>query len=247
MVVRTVKEVSNVASISVRTLHYYDEIGLLVPSEFTDKGYRLYTEADLMKLQQILFFKEIGFELKQIKEIMERSDFDTQYALEKQKKVLELKKDRLEKMIKIINDNLKGEKNTNLEVFDMSEIKKAQAQYEEEVKARWGETDAYKESARRTKQYTEADWKDIQETMGDIFKKLSEYRGQDVSNQEVQNLVAQWQTFISQKFYHCTDEILRGLGQMYVVDERFMKNIDLHGEGTAQFISDAIAYYCENK
>lgn len=235
------------ASISVRTLHYYDEIGLLVPSEFTDKGYRLYTEADLMRLQQILFFKEIGFELKQIKEIMGSSDFDTQYALEKQKQVLELKKDRLEQMIQIIEDNLKGEKKINLEVFDMDEIKKAQVKYAEEVKARWGQTEAYKESATKMKDYTKSDWQGIQEAMGTIFEKLAAHRGQDVSAPEVQSLIAEWQLFISQKFYHCTDELLRGLGEMYVADERFMKNIDVHGAGTAQFMRDAIAYYCEHK
>lgn len=242
---RTVHEVEKLAGVSVRTLHYYDEIGLLRPSKITDAGYRLYDDTALARLQQILFFRELDFPLAKIREILDNPAFDQQRALRSHKELLLLKKQRLERLITLVDSTLKGESDMSFKEFDMSEIEKAQKQYAEEAKQRWGTTDAYTESTKRTSSYNKEDWARISEEGDKIFKALAAHMGEDPSSPAVQKLVADWQDYISRNFYACTREILAGLGEMYVCDERFQKNIDKHGKGLAQFLSDAIKVYCK--
>jgi DNA-binding transcriptional MerR regulator len=240
----TVKQVAKLTGITVRTLHYYDEISLLTPSTITEAGYRLYDDENLERLQQILFFREIDFELKDIKAILDNPDFDKVKALEKHKKLLELKRNRMEKLITLVDKTLKGEKEMSFKEFDMSEIKKVQEEYKEEAKERWGDTDAYKESNRKTSKYGKEDWAEISKDSARIYKGFSDNMDKEVSSPEVQNFVQEWQKHITKYFYNCTKEILAGLGEMYVADERFTKNIDKYGEGLAEFMSKAIYYYC---
>ena len=129
--------------------------------------------------------------------------------------------------------------------FDTSEIDALREQYAEEAKARWGNTDAYRESTKRAAKWTEADKKRMEAESGEIFSGFAALVGTDPADARVQTLVARWKAFISESYYDCTDEILAGLGQMYVADERFMKNIDKFGAGTAKLMSDAIAFYCK--
>ncbi|WMJ23862.1 MerR family transcriptional regulator [Paludicola sp. MB14-C6] len=242
---KTVHEVSKLTGISIRALHYYDEIGLLKPSEYTNVGYRLYDTADLERLQQILFFKELDFPLKEIKNIFEQPSFDKTDALKKQKELLILKQNRLSQLIDLINLNLEGGNNMSFKEFDMSEIEAAQKQYAVETKERYGKTKAYQESVEKTSKYNHSDWKNVGLAAEKIYQGFIGAMNQDVASEEVQKLVADWKDYITKYFYECTNEILAGLGEMYVADERFTKNIDQHKKGLAQFMSQAIKEYCK--
>lgn len=241
---KTVKEVSELAGVSIRTLHYYDEIGLLHATQLTDAGYRLYSEENLLTLQQILFLKEMGFELKKIKEIMENEHYDQAQALMKQRKLLKLKEERIQGIIKLIDAQLENKHTVDLTVFNKKEIENMQNEYEKEARERWGSSEAYKQSEKKTKAYTKEDWNKVTEEANTIFKAFAQHVGEPVESNEVQQLVGAWQKHISKYFYDCTLEILEGLGMMYVQDERFMNNIDAHGTGTAKLMSEGIAYYC---
>ena len=128
--------------------------------------------------------------------------------------------------------------------FDTGELDAMREQYAEEAKARWGNTDAYRESTRRVAKWTDEDRARMEQRSGEIFSGFASLVGTDPSDERVQALVARWRSFISESYYDCTTEILAGLGQMYVADERFTNNIDRYGEGTAKLMSDAIAVYC---
>lgn len=243
---KKVSEVSKLAGISVRTLHYYDEIGLLVP-KIMENGYRLYDDECLEVLQQILFFRELGFSLKEIKSILDNPDFDRDDALQKHKHLLQLKRNRLDELIDLVDKSLKGERNMSFKEFDMTEIEKYKTEYGKEAQERWGHSDAYKQSRKKTAKYTKDDWQRIMGESAEIFGQFYELKDLDVSDSRVQEQVQNWKEYITKYFYDCTDDILLGLSQMYVADERFTKNIDKYGEGVAEFMSNSIKYYCENK
>ena len=236
-----IKEFAEFTGVSVRTLHYYDEIGLLEPA-FVDRatGYRYYNENSLLRMQQILFYRELDFSLKRIEEILSAPDYDKNKALAEQKALLTLKKQRLERLIDAIDSAAKGENVMN--AFDNSEFEK----YKDEAKEKWGKTDAYKQHQEKTKGYSKQKWNDLAEGMDQIMAEfaLCMRNGEAASSQEARHLVQRLQGHITENYYHCTDQILAGLGQMYVADERFRSNIDKHGDGTAQFIRDAIEVYC---
>ncbi len=243
-----INEASKLSGVTVRTLHYYDEINLLKPSKIADSGYRIYSEKDLEKLQQILFFRELEFSLANIKQIMSDENYDKIKALKNHKKLLKQKRDRLNTLIDLCEHTLKGKNDMSFKQFDMSEIENAKKQYAKEVKEKWGKTDAYAQSKAKTDKYTKADWQNISEEMAEIFGQFAELKksGTTPENEKAQALVKTWQNHITDNFYTCTNEILQGLGEMYTADERFMNNVDKHGEGTAQFISQAIEVYCLN-
>ena len=242
----TVKEFANLSGVSVRTLHYYDEIGLLKPSFVDDQtGYRFYDEISLERMQEIMFYRELEFSLKRIQEILSSPNYDTRKAFEEQKRLLTLKKERLERIISAVDHAMKGE--NVMKVFDNNEFEKSCNQYEAEVKEKWGHTDAYTEYANKSKGYSKekyASLADGMEQMMGAFALCME-KGEKPDAAEAQELVKKLQNFITENYYTCTNEILSGLGQMYVGDERFMKNIDKHGKGTAQYISEAISVYCK--
>ena len=239
---RTVKEVSKITGVSVRTLHHYDAIGLLNPTKVTDAGYRLYDDTALSRLQTILLFRELQFSLKEIKAILDNPEFDASDALEQQIKLLELQHKRLEKLISFarrIRD--KGVTTMNFEVFDTTEIE----QYKAEAKAKWGGTKAYQQYEEKAAGRSDFEDKEIADLFMALFAELGSLRHLSPAAKEVQEKVASLQKFITENYYECTDEILSGLGQMYVADERFKKNIDkAGGEGTAEFVSQAISKYC---
>ena len=134
-----------------------------------------------------------------------------------------------------------------MSAFDNSEYEAARQQYEDEAKQRWGDTDAYKESQAKTAGYSKEKWNDVLAGMNGVFAEFSECKncGESADSETAQRLVKKLQDYITANFYHCTDDILAGLGQMYVCDERFKKNIDSHGEGTAEFVAEAIKIYCK--
>ena len=236
-----IKEFAKFSGVSVRTLHYYDEIGLLPPA-FVERttGYRYYDENSLLRMQEILFYRELDFSLKSIGEILSSPHHDTQRSLEEQKKLLTLKKERLERLISSIDAAMKGE--NIMEAFDNSKFET----YKAEAQEKWGKTDAYKEHAEKTKHYSQEKWNDLADGMDRIMAQFAVCmrNGAAPASAEAQSLVKSLQEHITANYYHCTKEILAGLGQIYVADERFQNNIDKHGKGTAAFIRDAIQVYC---
>lgn len=239
-----IKELADLSGTTVRTLHHYDEIGLLSPSRKGDGGYRSYTEADLARLQEILFFRELDFPLRDIKEILQHPDYDRTEALKRQRLLLLAQRKRLDKLIRLTEQSMKGTNTMNLQEFDMSEIETAKKEYAAEAKQRWGNTDAYAQSEAKTNRYTASDWQGISGEMGEIFAAFAALVGTDPASAEATALVQRWQAHITKNFYECSNEILAGLGLMYTADERFTQNIDQYGEGTAQFICEAIAAFC---
>lgn len=247
-----VKELAEIVGVSVRTLHHYDEINLLKPEYISESGYRLYIDKNLERLQQILFFKEIGFSLGEIKIILDDSSFDRKKALYSHKELLLKKKERIEEIIKTVERTIssieKGQKmkeKAMFKGFDMSEIEKHKEIYSEEVKEKWGNTSAYKESNLKTSNYNKDDWKKITESMGVIYKKIADNMDKGIYDPLIQEAVGEWRQHITDNFYNCTPEIFRGLGNMYVDDNRFTKNIDKYRSGLAVFLRDAMNYYCD--
>lgn len=238
-----INEVAKLTGITVRTLHYYDEIGLLKPSVVTEVGYRIYEKEDLEVLQQILFFRELDFSLKDIKDIMTNLNYDKNEALKRHKEMLLEKKKHLENLIDLVEKTMKGEKNMSFKEFDTTEIEESKKKFAEEVKQRWGNTEAYKESEEKTSAYDKAKWQALNDEGTEILKEFAENRQLPPDSEKVQKLVKKWQNYITKNFYKCTDEILAGLGIMYSQDKRFTENIDRNGTGTVEFMSKAIEIY----
>ena len=236
-----IKEFAEFTGVSVRTLHYYDEIGLLPPA-FVDRstGYRFYDENSLLRMQEILFYRELDFSLKSIQEILSSPNYEKDRALKEQKQLLTLKKERLERLISAIDGAMKGENVMN--AFDNSEFEKHKA----EVKEKWGKTEAYKEHSEKTKNYSNGKWNDLAQEMDQIMAEFAfcMKNGEAPDSAGAQHLVKMLQNHITQNYYNCTNQILAGLGEMYVADERFRNNIDKHGDGTAAFVCEAIRIYC---
>lgn len=240
-----INDLAKLTGVSVRTLHYYDEIGLLSPVCVDEQnGYRIYDETSLERMQEILFYRELDFSLKSICEILSSPDYDKQKALAAQKKLLTLKKERLERLIDAIDNAQKGA--NIMRAFDNSEFETARKQYETEAKEKWGNTAAYREHTPKTKNYSKEHWQNLGDDMNNILAEFAFCRqnGSTPDSDDARTLVKKLQNHITDNYYTCTNEILAGLGQMYVGDERFRNNIDNHGEGTAQFISEAINFYC---
>ena len=223
----------------MRTLHYYDEIGLLKPSEVdAQTGYRFYDGNSLKRMQEILFYRELDFSLKTVAEILSSPDYDKQQALSRQRRLLLAKKERLEQLIMAIDSVEKGEgfmKSKN-------EYEVLKSQYAEEAKQRWGNTAAYKEFEQRHTDHSQA-----AALIDAVFEKFAELNRAGVSpeSEPAKITVEKFQQCITDNFYTCTDDILKGLGRMYVADDRFRENIDRHGEGTAEFVSGCIKSYCK--
>lgn len=241
-----IKELAKLTGVSVRTLHYYDEIGLLKPA-FVDEqnGYREYDDNSLERMIEILFYRELDFPLKSIAEILSSPDYDKTQVLRKQKELLTLKKERLENLISALDKAEKGEISMN--TFSKNDYETARKQYADEAKQRWGNTEAYKESELKTAGYSADKRNEVTEGLNKVFLEFSVAlkNGESPENEAVQLLVKKLQAYITDNFYTCTTEILAGLGQMYVADERFKNNIDKSGSGTAEFVSEAIKIYCK--
>ena len=237
-----IQEFARLTGVSVRTLHYYDEIELLVPACVDkDTGYRYYDQASLLRMQEILFYRELDFSLKSIGQILSSPNYDAKQSLSEQRNLLILKKERLERLISAIDHAMKGE--NVMSAFDNSKFDA----YKAEARQRWGNTDAYREHAERTKNYSKTKWNELAGEMNEIFAEfaLCMKNGETPDSAEVQNLVKALQDHITGNYYPCTNEILAGLGQMYAADERFRSNIDGNGDGTARFVSEAIEAYCK--
>lgn len=236
-----VKEVARLTGVSVRALHHYDEIGLLVPSSHTDAGYRLYDDRDLLRLQQILIGRELGLPLEEIKRSLDDPHFDRQAALRKQRRELEKSAARAAAMLRAVDaalaafategertmtDMSKDEITALFEGFDPS-------QYESEVNERWGTTDAYEESARRTSKYTQADWERYKAEADAILNHAARLFRSGVSPREAEAgaVAERHRLSIDRWFYPCSPGMHAGLADLYEADARFTQNIDKYTPG----------------
>lgn len=241
-----IRDFAEMTGVSVRTLHYYDEIGLLKPSAVDGQnGYRDYDADCLARMQEILFYRELDFSLKDIAAILAAPDYDKQAALHAQKHLLTLKKERLERLITALDDAMKGE-SISMNVFDKSQLEAQRRAYAQEARDKWGSTDAYREHEEKTKGYSAEAWDSVTDGMDALMAEFAACRKNSSApdSDAAQALVKRWQDYITAHFYTCTMEILAGLGEMYAADERFAANIDRHGEGTAMFMREAIRAYC---
>lgn len=240
---KTVHEVSKLAGISIRTLHHYDAIGLLSPTEVTEAGYRLYDDAALERLQCILLFKELEFPLKDIKEILDSPTFERNKALNQQIELLKLKKEHIENLIGLATGiQLTGVKKLmDFEAFDTRKID----EYAKQAKESYGSTPAYKEFEEKSKDRTREQEKQLGIGIMNIFADFGKLLTHEPGNTEVQEKVAELRAYITEHFYNCTPEILSGLGEMYSVGGSMTENINNYaGEGTAEFAANAIRIYC---
>ncbi len=238
-----IKEFAAICGTTVRTLHYYDEIGLLKPAFVDDgNGYRWYDERSFERMQEIMFFRELGFSLKNILEILSSPDYDRIEAFRKQKELMIIKKMRIEKLIAALEAAETGGKITDMSVFDNNSYESLRQEYAAEAEARWGGTQAYREYNSKTKNYSQSQWSEAGSGMELIFSKFADLMklGCLPGDADALSIAAELQAFITEHFYQCTDEILYGLGEMYCADERFRKNIDKWGEGTAEFAAESI-------
>ena len=238
----TVNEVSKLTGVSIRTLQYYDTIGLLKPAEYTESGYRLYDDTALERLQQILLFKELEFPLKEIKEIIDAPNFDRNKALEQQIELLTMKKDHLENLINFARGiKWLGVKQMDFTVFDTKKID----EYSKRAKEQWGKTPEYKEFEEKSKDWTDEYQQGMIKDFMQIFVEFGEMKSMDPADEKVQLQVKKLQDYITEHFYNCTKEILSCLGKMYSGGGEFTENIDkAGGEGTAEFSAKAIEIYC---
>ena len=235
---KTVHEVSELTGVSVRALHHYDTVGLLKPTAVTEAGYRLYDNAAIARLQSILLFRELEFPLKSIKAILDSPEFDARAAMLEQIKLLELRREQIDRLILLARETIEtGEINMDFSAFDKSEFER----YAAEAKQKWG----------GTAQYAEYDKKPQGEKLAAAdalmakFAEIGALRALSPDSAEAQSAVRELQSFITEHFYTCTNEVLAGLGLMYTADERFKSNIDsAGGSDTAEFIGKAIEIYC---
>ncbi len=239
----TVNEVSKLTGVSIRTLQYYDKIGLLHPAKYTESGYRLYDDAALEKLQQILLFRELEFPLREIKAIINNPNFDRSKALEQQITLLTLKKEHLENLIDLARGiKMIGVNKMDFTAFDTSKID----EYAAQAKSLWGNTPEYREFEEKNKNRTAQEEQSISTQMMSIFTEFGTMLELAPDAGKVQAQVKKLQDFITRNFYNCSDEILYSLGNMYAGGGDFTENIDkAGGEGTAEFVFQAIKIYCK--
>ena len=240
---KTVKEVSRLTGVSVRTLHHYDATGVLKPTRVTEAGYRLYDDTALARLQSILLLRQLQFPLKEIREILDAPGFDAMQALEQQIHLLELQRTHLDKLISHARHIQKtGVLSMDFSAFDTTQID----QYAAVAKAKWGKTDAYKEFQQKTSGQSKEQLQSTGDELMDIFAQFGMVRHQSPASEDAQALVAKLQNFITEHYYTCTKQILKGLAQMYIAGDSMTENIErAGGDGTAKFVHDAIEIYCK--
>ena len=241
----TVNEVSKLTGVSIRTLQYYDTIGLLTPIAHTESGYRLYDDTSLERLQQILLFRELEFPLKEIKGIIDAPNFDRNKALEQQIALLTMKKEHLENLISFAR-GIKGigVKYMDFKAFDTRKID----EYSKRAKEQWGQTAEYREFEEKTKNWTKEKEAAVTNEFMQIFVEFGQMKEMDPADEQVQQQVRKLQAYITEHFYTCSDKILCGLGRMYACGGELTENIDaVGGTGTAEFASKAMDIFYMNR
>lgn len=240
----TVGELSRLTGFTVRALRYYDEIGLVPPSARSDAGYRLYDDRDVLRLQQVLVLRELGVPLD---EVASAIDGDREQLLRKHRGALVDKRARLDQMLAAVDEALGAlEKGQTMQPIDVTKMFEGfdHKDYAEEAEQRWGQTEAFQESARRTATYGEAEWAEIRAESEAIYADLATQmrQGAAAGDAAVQAGVRAHRAHLERWFYPCPRAMHRGLAEMYVNDPRFRANLDKVTPGFAQFLRDAIVF-----
>jgi DNA-binding transcriptional MerR regulator len=240
-----VGEVAALAGVTVRTLHHYDRIGLLSPSERTPAGYRRYTASDLDRLHQVLVYRELGFPLEEVATLLDDPAADPVAHLRRQLALLRDRLDRTRAMVAAVEKEMEARTmgisltpEERFEVFGDNDP----SQYDTEVEERWGETDAYKESRRRTTSYTKDDWLRIKAEGADVERRFAEAlrSGVPADSERAMDVAEEHRQHIGRWFYDCPPEMHAGLGRMYVEDERFTAHYEEIAPGLALYVSTAV-------
>lgn len=243
----TVQQLATLAGVTTRTLHHYDEIGLLSPARNNSNGYRQYGESELLKLQQIMFFRELEFPLKEIQEIIKNPNFDMATALSDHRNLIEIKKKRMNALLKTIDKTLtKINKEKNMDDKELyAGFSKEEAEtYAKEAKERWGNTDAYKQSQERAKKMTKEDWARINTETDALLNKIVLNMDKGPKSSEVQAQIAKHYDSL-RTFYEPNIEMYRGLADMYVDDKRFSAFYQKYHKDLPAFMREAMRAYCD--
>jgi DNA-binding transcriptional MerR regulator len=239
-----VKEAAQIAGVSVRTLHHYDEIGLLVPQRRTAAGYRLYGEAELLRLQQICIGRELGLPLEEIRRALDDPGFDHVRALTKQRSWLVSRAQTTAAMIRAVDAALAMLEDPTENTMNAKELFEGfdSSKYEAEAKQRWGDTEAYATSKKRTSKFSAADWKRVSAEQTAIFTAAAAalQAGKPSEDQSVLDLAERHRQYIDRWFYPCSASLHCALAQMYENDSRFAETIDRFAPGLTQFLGAAI-------
>ncbi len=241
----SVGDVARLAGVTVRALHHYDEIGLLSPGGRTASGHRRYDEADLQRLQQLLFYRELGFGLDQVAELLDRPDADPVEQLSRQHALLEERAARLAAMADAVARTIQARKTgVSLTPEEMFEVFADfdPSQYADEAEERWGRTQAYQQSQARTSQYTKDDWVRLQAEAAEVNGRFAAAMAAGLApdSTEAMDAAEAHRRQISRNFYDCGYDIHRGLAQMYVEDERFTKTYEDVAPGLARYVHDTV-------
>lgn len=243
----TVKQLADLAFVSVRTLHFYDEVGLLKPAFTAKNGYRVYEEKELLRLQQILFFRELGFSLDEIREIIDAPNFSVLIALRDHKKSIELQKKRLDGLLATIDKTIgkvQNKKYMKDEELYGSFTKEEMEKYQEEARQKWGNTDA--QSQVRVKEMGKDGLNQVLKENSKLTEEIASRmkNGDSPTDTNIQNLIAKHYVAL-RAFYEPNTELYRGLAEMYIADERFKATYEKVAQGLAQFMRDTMVYYCD--
>ena len=237
-------ELAGRAGVSVRMLRHYDAMGLLRPVAATESGYRLYDRAALDRLRRIRYLRSLDFPLEEIARMLDGTQRDTALALARHRELMKARRERIDAILSQLDRAIAGEPIAPKEEKTMTQWEEIKRQYADEARERWGNTDAHRESERRDAVRTPEQQNEALAEMDAILQAFAEARMLNAAYARAQALVARLKAHITQRHYPCTDEILAGLGVMYAQDARFQRNIDRFGEGTAAFMSRAIAHRC---
>jgi len=242
----TIKEIADLASVTTRTIRYYDEIGLLDPALTGDNGYRYYDQDSLLRLQQILFFRELDVPLKEIRLIMSRTDFDLLSALENHRSALQTKVLRLETLIDTLDRTVASVKGEG--IMSDKEIYEGfnESQYEDEVRERWGDSPMYVESQAKLSSYSDEKKEAIKAEGGRLaVRMVSTEPKTSPDDADVQAAIGEYHAYLNRYFYTCDISFLRGLADNWVQDPRFAVNYERIREGGAAFVREAVYIFCD--
>ncbi|HYC83198.1 MAG TPA: MerR family transcriptional regulator [Candidatus Paceibacterota bacterium] len=244
----TVQQLAKIAGITVRALHHYDTIDLLKPEHVGSNGYRYYGEKELLKLQQIMFFREIELSLEEIRKVLDDPGFDLRQALKEHRNLVELKRQRMDTLLKTIDKTISkltaNKTMPDKDLYDGFSKEEAEA-YAQEAKERWGSTEAYKQSQERYAKLSNEDKRHIQEAGDLLLKEIVASMDKGADSPEVQALIARHYDGL-RAFYEPSLEIYRGLGSMYVDDPRFVAFFEKYHPDLPVFMRDAIHIYCDH-
>lgn len=247
----TVSQLAKLAGVTPRTLRHYDAVGLLQPSSRGKNGYRYYTQNDLLRLQQILFYRELDFSLEDIEKVLNSPSYSVLESLSKQKRMLQLKQSRLRTLIKTIDQTIKHMNDqTPIEGEDYYKgLNKEEIElYKEEAKARWGDSQVYKQSAQRVREFSKDDWKEIHAANEQVLQSLVELLHEKVSadDERVQEQIAKHFEGIN-KFYDCTLDMYQGLGELYLSDPRFKAYYEKFDPGLPEYLVEGMNRFVKTK